>query len=715
MEKKDTLSSCSESEEQQMQLIQDKSKESCMVSFQRLHSHLKRLSNNDLKGSRTENGFGRAFATLFGQDFEIFTGTMFLNMDQLQKQLDNNEFQEIGSMASFKVLETQFQMFIKSKIYLNDEYISIDERALHKREHDSKVNERQTQTTMEKDTNSRSGNDAHVDDADTRPIYDEEPKAENAEQCHDTCPLPAKLTDDKTIELSNQLLESENVCLKKTVAQSQKDFAKLEAHCINLELQMENNVLKSGQLSQFLKEKSNEAKVKNDIDVTETINIELEHSVAKLLAENEQFHKEKDHLKQTYKDLFYSIKRTRVHTKDQNDSLMAQLNKKSNENGDVLAQIQKKGFIIAALKNELRKLTRNSVNTKFAKPSILGKPVLQPHRNQSVVRQPTAFKFERPKISKPQFGTQVDVNNDLSKPVTTHYLPKRRESAHAKPHNMIAPSSSRWVPTGKIFTSSTTKVDNEPPNGSKEDITNQCEREQALDVSVVTQDQKRQSRLNQRTTLINPGKAKWYRQRFSLNMSSACMRKLTLLDLILVGNQRVEFQTVSLRGTSVKVLGKGKTQSLVTKKTDISYVRSSRNSNLMNMLQMMFGQNSSSLVLHQMSFGQNSSSLVLHQMTFGQNSSSLGVKSISLTEAEEEAVAREVHATHAGTVSGPDPEPVQEDQTGSNFGKLHVSLAGPNPEHMDDEFLATAYPKVHENLKLITDETCHEGKSIKSS
>ncbi|GJY70656.1 hypothetical protein Tco_0474359 [Tanacetum coccineum] len=181
MEKKDTLSSCSESEEQQMQLIQDKSKESFMVSIQRLHSHLKRLSNNDLKGSQTENGFRRAFATLFGQDFETFTGTMFLNMDQLQKQLDNNEFQEIGSMASFKVLETQFQMFINSQIYLNDEYIVmtrnyfleytrleipefrdtliqnmdyvkklIDKRALHKMEYDSRVNERQTQTTEEK-------------------------------------------------------------------------------------------------------------------------------------------------------------------------------------------------------------------------------------------------------------------------------------------------------------------------------------------------------------------------------------------------------------------------------------------------------------------------------------------------------------------------------------------------------------------------------------
>ncbi|GJU11333.1 hypothetical protein Tco_1133729 [Tanacetum coccineum] len=565
-------------------------------------------------------------------------------------------------IPEFRETLVQFMEYVKK---------SIDERALHKMEYDSRVNERQTQTTVEKvdtskeldaslviiesngtesqeqDTSSRSGNDAHVDDADIRPIDNEEPMAEvqttaddnvsatgqqhteqpesnnegevdqNADQCYDTRPLPAKLTDNTTTELSNQLLESENVCLKKTVAQFQKDFAKLETHCINLELQMENNVLKSGQQSQFLKEKSNEAKVKNDIDVTETINIELEHSVAKLLAENEQLHKEKEHLKQTYKDLFDSIKRTRVQTKDQNDSLMAQLNKKSNENADVLAQIQKKGFAIAALKNELRKLTGNSVNTKFAKPSILGKPVGQPLKNQSVVRQPTAFKSERPRISKPRFASQVDVNNDLSKPVTTHHLPKGRESAPAKPHHMIAPSSSRyssndivhnhyleeakkkthehsriprnfsdskhfvcstcqkcvfnanhdacvikflkevnsrakvpsnkttnrnkpveqirvatkpkrqipkghrfsikktttvhekttsprsclrwqptgrilktvclrWVPTGKTFASSTTKVESEPPNGSNADIPNQCESEQALNVSAGT-------------------------------------------------------------------------------------------------------------------------------------------------------------------------------------------------------------------------------------
>ncbi|GKC28270.1 hypothetical protein Tco_1035564 [Tanacetum coccineum] len=44
----------------------------------------------------------------------------------------------------------------------------------------------------------------------------------------------------------------------------------------------------------------------------------------------------------------------------------------------------------------------------------------------------------------------------------------------------------RWVPTGNILTSSTTKVDSESINGSDEDITNQYEYKQTLDVSAGT-------------------------------------------------------------------------------------------------------------------------------------------------------------------------------------------------------------------------------------
>ncbi|GJR79779.1 hypothetical protein Tco_0150564 [Tanacetum coccineum] len=165
-----------------------------------------------------------------------------------------------------------------------------------------------------------------------------------------------------------------------------------------------------------VKETSNEAKVKNDIDVIETINIELEHSVAKLLAANEQLHKENEHLKQTYKELFDSIKKTRIQNKDNSESLISP---------------------------NYQKLKGNIVDSKFTKASILGKPPLQPSRNHLVVRQPNAFTSERPRISRPRFASQVDEKNDLSKTVTPHYLPKVRESAAAKPHQVNAPNYSR--------------------------------------------------------------------------------------------------------------------------------------------------------------------------------------------------------------------------------------------------------------------------------
>nr|GEV40260.1 retrovirus-related Pol polyprotein from transposon TNT 1-94 [Tanacetum cinerariifolium] len=85
--------------------------------------------------------------------------------------------------------------------------------------------------------------------------------------------------------------------------------------------------------------------------------------MAKLLAENEKLQKENEHLKQTYKELYDFIKRTRIQMKDHNDSLIAQVNSKTAENADLKAQIQEKVFANAALKNELRKLNRTSVDS----------------------------------------------------------------------------------------------------------------------------------------------------------------------------------------------------------------------------------------------------------------------------------------------------------------------------------------------------------------
>ncbi|GJT59370.1 gag-pol polyprotein [Tanacetum coccineum] len=369
------------------------------------------------------------------------------------------------------------------------------ERAKHKREYDRRMNDRIMQSkkgnvdlnkaldvglvvTKSNETESerhvssnRSGKDTHAEDADINSHYEQSESIydtyllekvdrnttpdltdmshrgreidQNAVKCQVSCPLLDPSFDNMTTEFSNQSLESKNISLKKTVAQLQKDFSRMEAHCVNMKLKYQNQALKDRQHGQILNETSNKAKINKEIDILETINIELEHSVAKLLAENEKLHKENEHLKQTYKDLYDSIKKTRVQTKDHNDSLISQINSKTVENTDLKAQIQENVFANVALKNKIRKLKGNSVDNKFAKSSILGKPVLQPPRNQSVVREPNAFKSERPNFSKLRFASQVDVNNVLSKPVTPLYLPKVREFVFVKPHHVIASGSSR--------------------------------------------------------------------------------------------------------------------------------------------------------------------------------------------------------------------------------------------------------------------------------
>ncbi|GJX94018.1 hypothetical protein Tco_0348604 [Tanacetum coccineum] len=219
-------------------------------------------------------------------------------------------------------------------------------------------------------------------------------------------------------------------------------------------------------------------------------------------------------------------------------------------------EIQKKGVCNCSIKNALRKLTGNDVNTKFAKPSILGKPVLQPHRNQFVVRQPTAFKSERPKISKERFASQVDVCNDLSKPVTTHYLPKRRESAPAKPHlhdlQLAHLGGNRRVEFSKM----------------------------------------------------------WFLDGFQLERHSPLAQ-----------------QRYSPKYRYIVQSYKGRTQSLVAEKTDVSENRASRNFDLMIIKWCLLKITLQAPFLNvQMTFEQRSSSLVLHQMTSDHNRSELGIQ-----------------------------------------------------------------------------------------
>nr|GEX51990.1 retrovirus-related Pol polyprotein from transposon TNT 1-94 [Tanacetum cinerariifolium] len=97
-----------------------------------------------------------------------------------------------------------------------------------------------------------------------------------------------------------------------------------------------------------------EEKIKKELEEIETINIELDHMVTKLVTKNE-------HLKQTYKQLYDSIKSLRVRSKEQRDALIKQLNIKSAENSNLNASLQEKVLVITALKDTLSKLKGKSV------------------------------------------------------------------------------------------------------------------------------------------------------------------------------------------------------------------------------------------------------------------------------------------------------------------------------------------------------------------
>lgn len=92
-----------------------KANDSCFECFRQLHSHLSVL----LEGTGFKMGFERAFATLFGQEVQTFTDTMILNLDQLQRQLDQRESPDIGSMAALRVISKQLQGFIDSKFAMD--------------------------------------------------------------------------------------------------------------------------------------------------------------------------------------------------------------------------------------------------------------------------------------------------------------------------------------------------------------------------------------------------------------------------------------------------------------------------------------------------------------------------------------------------------------------------------------------------------------------
>nr|GEV12923.1 hypothetical protein [Tanacetum cinerariifolium] len=128
-------------------------------------------------------------------------------------------------------------------------------------------------------------------------------------------------------------------------SESAPTFAELfKTNELNAQIQEKDTVILK--LKEKIKSSSGdvkERKVERKVEKIETQNLELDHKVTKLAAEN-------NHLKQTYKQLFDSIKSLRVQSKEQCDDLINKVNLKSVEVADLNASLQEKVLVITALK-----------------------------------------------------------------------------------------------------------------------------------------------------------------------------------------------------------------------------------------------------------------------------------------------------------------------------------------------------------------------------
>ncbi|GJW70456.1 hypothetical protein Tco_0127373 [Tanacetum coccineum] len=289
METNDTISSCSVSKDQEIQRLQEKArllKGGFMKGLKVLQSNFKILSDDLKDFDRLQN-----YTALKAHSVK---DTIINDMDIIKKYLLETILheQEIQELQFYQFIDSQFSLDYDSQ--MTDkyfvEYTGIEvkqfretllqhmsnvkkfviERTRHQRQYDRRVNKRQMQTQESKvdtdkaldiglvvtkssgtelevqDTSSRSGNDTDTNDADIRPIYDEEPMAEAqltaecnvfatgqhhteqhefnneggvdqyTEQCQVKSPMLNPSLDNKITEFSNQSLKSENVKSYKT-------------------------------------------------------------------------------------------------------------------------------------------------------------------------------------------------------------------------------------------------------------------------------------------------------------------------------------------------------------------------------------------------------------------------------------------------------------------------------------------------------------------
>ncbi|GJX86681.1 hypothetical protein Tco_0337455 [Tanacetum coccineum] len=447
-----------------------KEKERCMTYFRSLHSHLQVLSKEDLNGTHIEHGFKRAFMSLLGQYDDTFTSMMLLNLDQLQKHLDKEDFQEDGSMETFWVLNRQFQKFIDSQFSLDydsqmtDKYF-VKYTRIEMQTQESKINmgkaldanlvitESSGMESEVQDESSRSGNDTDTDDADIRPIYDEDPMAKFASQVDVNNNLSRLVTQHYLPKRREFVFaKPDHMIASSESRNSSKNMPRFSSNDM-----VHNHYLDEARKKIQERDRNSKTSVMPSARFQSTVDDSKPKS-----KRNNQTPRSLPVSKSSYVTI------TVVPKVDHSKSSSSFLDSKH----FVCSTCHKCVFNANhdACITKLLKEVNSSAKIQSYKTRNSNKPIDQKSHTQ-----------------KP--GSQIITKHRFSPNKTSSMYEKTspRSDLRWKPTGRIFKSVSlRWIPIGNVFDSCTSKVDSEPPHGSNVDISNIHECKQTLDVSAGT-------------------------------------------------------------------------------------------------------------------------------------------------------------------------------------------------------------------------------------
>nr|GEX17455.1 hypothetical protein [Tanacetum cinerariifolium] len=233
------------------------------------------------------------------------------------------------------------------------------------------------------------------------------------------------------LERINADLETFYLCLKEKMVADLRYFNSLELEVNSLKSQLET------QKTQFLNEID---RLSREYYYVDHINAILGLSKSKMMSKSfEALQKHAINLEFDLQQCQEKIKNDKSFKENKSKEFHKE-REQYIEIEDLKAQLQDKGIAISELKKLIEKLNGKSVETKFEKSSVIRQPNAFKSQRPSILGKPTIFSdsFEKKDCSKSKSVTNNNVSNDFSKPVTAQILPPTNKSI-LKNTNVIAP------------------------------------------------------------------------------------------------------------------------------------------------------------------------------------------------------------------------------------------------------------------------------------